>query len=179
MMDWTIKILLFFGITIGLFMGFNTINDATNMYPAFEAKESTAQLIIAGVCMAIAGGATYLLSMKVVTKENMTKIVGFGAAAGLTFLVVSAITMPSWGKYVAMIIGGILGAYFVAGNEKYYISYGTGFIGAVLLCMGIGYYAGGFPTMSDAKGFKKGELEWTFFAYIAGIIALTIGGGLI
>ena len=56
--------------------------------------------------------------------------------------------MSAYIKYAAMIVAGCAGAYFVAGNEKYIISYGTGFIGAVLLCHGIGSYAGGFPSVS-------------------------------
>ena len=56
--------------------------------------------------------------MKIVTKENMTKIVGFGAACGVTFLVTVGISMPTWAKVAAVAVGGVLGCYFVAGNEK-------------------------------------------------------------
>ena len=35
MVEWTIRCLLFFGITVVLFMGFTVVNDATEMWPAF------------------------------------------------------------------------------------------------------------------------------------------------
>ena len=75
-------------------------------------------MIILCVSALISAGLTYWLSMKIVTKENMTKIVGFGAACGVTFLVTVGISMPTWAKVAAVAVGGVLGCYFVAGNEK-------------------------------------------------------------
>jgi hypothetical protein len=77
MIDWTIKIIVFLGLTAGLFMGFQSVNDASDVYPAFKEKDQTAQLVIGGVCLVLSGGLTYLLSLKFVTKENTTKVVGF------------------------------------------------------------------------------------------------------
>jgi len=39
MIDWCVRLILFFGTTGGLFLGFQSLNDATDMYPAFTAKE--------------------------------------------------------------------------------------------------------------------------------------------
>ena len=37
MVEWTIKVLLFFGCTAGIFLGFAALNNATEMYPGFAA----------------------------------------------------------------------------------------------------------------------------------------------
>lgn len=94
LVEWTIRVLLFFGLTAGLFMGFQTLNDATEMYGAFAAKEQNAQIIIGCVCLAIAGGGTYLLGLKLVTKENVTKVVGFACACMATYMIVVGISIP-------------------------------------------------------------------------------------
>ena len=177
MIDWSIKIVVFFGLTAGLFMGFQSVNDAAECYPAFKEKDQTAQLVIGGVCLALAGGLTYLLSMKFVTKENTTKVVGFACAAGATFLIVAGISMPTWAKTLCMVAGGAAGAYFVAGNEKQILSYGTGFIGAVMICHGLGSYIGGFPSFSNVEDIEELKMDYKFIGYIVGTIVLTVAGG--
>jgi len=39
MIEWTIKILVFFGLTAGLFLGFTAVNDSVDLYPGFTNKE--------------------------------------------------------------------------------------------------------------------------------------------
>lgn len=117
--------------------------------------------------------------MKLVTKENLTKIIGFAAACMVTFLVTVGISMPTWAKVAAVAVGGILGCYFVSGNEKQIVSYGTGFVGAVMICKGIGSYAGGFPAISNAADIEDLKVGYAFIGYIVGIIVLTIAGGMI
>lgn len=118
MIEWTIKILVFFGLTAGLFLGFTAVNDSVDLYPGFTNKEQTPQLIIGGACMVLAGGATYLLTMKLITKQNVTKIIGFGVAALLVFLIVAGINMNQYIKYGCMVAGGIAGVYLMRGNEN-------------------------------------------------------------
>lgn len=76
-----------------------------------------------------------------------------------------------------MIVGGVIGGYFVAGNEKYVISYGTGFVGAGLIARGAAQYLGGFPSMSDVELLKEQKMDYTFIAYVVGVIAFAIAGG--
>lgn len=65
MIDYAIMAIVFTGVTGGLFLGFQSLNDATGLYEAFQKKEQTAQLIILGVCAVISGGVTYMVKLKV------------------------------------------------------------------------------------------------------------------
>jgi len=174
----TTKVCLFFGITGGSFMGFQSLFDATNMYPAFTAKEQTPQLIIGGVCIVLGLLGAWLLSKYVATKANMVKLIAFGAAAGACFMLTVGITMPGWAKYLSMVVAGVIGIYLVKGKENPITAYGTAFIGGIILLHGISMYAGGFPTMSDAKALANKEFNYFFIGYCVGAIILTIGGGM-
>jgi hypothetical protein len=158
-------------------MGFQSLFDATNMYPGFTAKEQTPQLIIGGVCIVLGLVGAWLLSKYVATKENMIKLIAFGGAAGATFMITVGISMPGWAKYICMVLAGVAGIYLVKGKEKHIVAYGTGFIGGVLFLHGVSMYAGGFPTMSDAKALAEKKINYGFIGYCVGLIVLTIAGG--
>lgn len=99
-------------------MGFTALNDATGMWAAFKAKDQTARVIILVVCALIGAGCTYMAKLKLQLDDYVTRIIAFGAACGIVFLCVVGITsLPSWGKYILMIIGGVIAVYCVKGNE--------------------------------------------------------------
>lgn len=113
----TILLLIFFGTTGGLYMGFVSLNDATDMYPAAKT-EQTPQLILLAVFATIGAVLTYLAKRKVdVFDDYIVRIIAFGGAAMGVFLIVVGISMPGWAKYACMIVGGIVGIYLVKGNE--------------------------------------------------------------
>lgn len=117
MIDFTLLALLFFGVTIGLYMAFQSLNDATGMYAGFKNKEQTAQIIILVVCALIGAGCTYMAKLKLQLDDYVVRIIAFfGAAAGV-FLITVGISMPNWAKYALMIVGGVIAIYLVKGNE--------------------------------------------------------------
>lgn len=177
MITLVITVLTFIGLTGGLFLGFQSLNDAAKLYPAFAEKDQTAQLIIGGVCLLVAAGGTYLLRLKVVTKANAIKVVAFGGAALGTYLLVVGISMPGWAKVICMVAGGAIGVYLINDKENLIISYGTGLIGAVLLLHGLSCYVGGWPSVSDAKALADQKVSYEFIGYVVGVIVFTVAGG--
>lgn len=104
-------------------------------------------MIIGGVAVVVGAIGTHVLSQKIVTKENILKLIGAGCAGFGCYLVVAGIEMPAYARYGLIILAGVLGMLFLRGNEGAVISYGTGFIGSILMMHGISCYLGGFPAL--------------------------------
>ena len=176
MINITIKILLFAGITAFLFLGFQSVNDEQRWYPDFAEKQQQAMMIVGGVSALIGVIGSHFAS-KIVTKENILKLIGgmvFGFAG---FVLISGVDIPGWAKYIVAVASGIAGALLLRGNETTIIGYGTAFIGSLLMAHGLNNYIGGFPSFSSAKELEDQKLTTEFLGYLAGIIVFTIIGG--
>ena len=133
-------------------------------------------LIVGAACIVVSAILTHVLSKKLVTKENILKLIGGFAAGSGCFLITAGIEMPDWAKYTCVVIAVILGVMFVKGNEANIFCYGTGFIGAFMMMHGLGQYLKGFPAFST-NGVEEQKLSNAFLGYLAGIVIFTIVGG--
>jgi len=106
-------------------------------------------MIVGAACVIVGAISSYFLSKKLVTKENLLKLVGAFGAGFVCFLVTSGIEMPTYAKYGCIVVAGILGMFLIRGSENMIFAYGTGFMGAFFMMHGLGQYLGGFPPLSN------------------------------
>lgn len=89
------------------------------------------------------------------------------------------VTKASWLVFVVMLVGTIGGGYLAYSFKNAIIVQLTATVGAYTIIRGISLIAGGyiseFSIMSQMQS-GNFELPSTFYAYLAGFIALTLGG---
>jgi Domain of unknown function (DUF4203) len=150
-----------------------------------SAHVTTGRVVAALFSFAIAGAAAFVAGwfVKKTAKIAVGVLGGIGGffAAFLLYSLIFAkfVTESTWLLWLTMFIGVAGGAYLAYRFKQNILIQLTAVVGAYTLIRGIALIAGGYPNEFEMMAEMKSgnfKLENTFYAYLAGFVALAVGG---
>jgi hypothetical protein len=165
-------VLMFIGFAVGFFLSMKT----TDFVIESIFKTTVSMPLYVGlmvVCCFI--GVSIGFCLKHMRKLAMGCLGGaFGYVLGV-FLMTSISSGISETMYYGIIIGcAFFGVMLAMYFEQSLIMGATAFLGAYFICMGVGYYAGGFPNVHMA-GTSLKNIGGLGYVYLAAIVAGSVG----
>jgi hypothetical protein len=130
------------------------------------------------LCLVAGGGVGYIL---IKSRKAGVAIMATWGGVTLGFILTTTLVIGNVIAYWAIIVASAAVCGFLAFKfEKLMIMLSTALIGSYLAVRGISMYAGGFPNETSIRQeLESGGLTWdtfpkTFYAYLAGILILSI-----